>query len=163
MMSPSLEFGERSPGRDYRDRPAAFGLAVRDGRLALVKVSKPGQAPWHDLPGGAIDPGETAHDAVVREFGEETGLVVEPGEALDHAAQFFISEGRPFRNVGPLMVVRVIGHDPALQIEDDHELVWIEPARALRILRHDSHAWAVACWIRRSSPEPVSDDRSPGA
>lgn len=163
MTSPALEFGPRSPNLDYRDRPAAFGLAERDGKLALVKVSKPGQAPWHDLPGGALDPGETARQAVVREFGEETGLVVEPGEALDHAAQFFVSDGRPYRNIGPLMIVRVTGEEPALQIEDDHELVWIEPARALRILRHDSHAWAVACWIRRSSPEAVSDDPAAGA
>ncbi len=162
MSSPLLEFGPRSDDLDYKDRPAAFGLAVRDGRLALVRVSKPGQTPWHDLPGGAIDAGETAQQAAVREFGEETGLVVEPGEVLGCAAQFFISDGRPYRNVGPLMIVRPTGEDPALKIEDDHQLVWIEPMRALRILRHDSHAWAVACWIRRSSPESVPEAVSAG-
>ncbi len=30
------------------------------------------------LPGGAVEPGETVHDAVVREVFEETGLHVEP-------------------------------------------------------------------------------------
>ena len=37
----------------YPDRPAAFGIAMRDGRIALVTVEKPGHTPWLDLPGGA--------------------------------------------------------------------------------------------------------------
>jgi 8-oxo-dGTP diphosphatase len=37
---------------------------------------------------------------------------------------------------------------PALKIEDDHELVWVDPVVAMRTLRHDGHAWAVAKWMR---------------
>jgi 8-oxo-dGTP diphosphatase len=86
----------------------------------------------------------------VREFGEEAGLVIRPGAVLDYAAQYFLSNNdEPYRNFGPLMVVDILGEDPALKIEDDHELVWVAPLEAIRILRHDSHAWAVACWLRR--------------
>jgi 8-oxo-dGTP diphosphatase len=151
MPSPHLEFGRPDPARTYRDRPAAFGVAVRDGRVALVRVTKPGKPPWHDLPGGALDPGETEEQAVVREFGEETGLVVRPGPLLDRAVQYFLSEDEPYRNHGPLMVVEVVGEDASLKIEADHELVWIDPHEALRGLRHDSHAWALACWLRQSA------------
>ncbi len=35
-----------------------------------------------------------------------------------------------------------------LKVEADHELVWITPHDALRRLRHDAHAWAVAAWLR---------------
>lgn len=151
MHSPQLEFGRCDPARVYEDRPAAFGLAERDGKLALVRVGKPGKAPWQDLPGGAVDPGETEEQALVREFGEEAGLVVEPREVVDRAAQYFLSaEDRPYRNHGPLMTVEIMGEDPALKIEDDHELIWVDPEEAVRILRHDSHAWAVARWLRRS-------------
>lgn len=150
MSSPKLEFGRRDPARTYADRAAAFGLAERDGRLALVRVTKPGKAPWHDLPGGAVDPGEDHPGALVREFGEETGLIVRPGEVIEEAAQYFLSaDDTPFRNYGPLMTAEVVGEDPVLKIEADHQLVWVEPTEALRILRHDSHAWAVACWLRR--------------
>jgi 8-oxo-dGTP diphosphatase len=150
MISPHLEFGAKDPAKTYLDRPAAFGIAEQGGLIAVVRVSKPGQAPWHDLPGGAVEPGETEEQAVVRELGEETGLIVTPSETLDRAAQYFVSaEARPYRNTGPLMIVTVTGADPALKIEDDHELVWLAPHEALRLLRHDSHAWAVTCWLRR--------------
>src|SRR5207244_390382 len=85
------QFGRPEPGREYRDRPAAFGIIDRDGRIAMVRVQKPDAKAWHDLPGGAIDPGETAAQAVVREFGEETGLVVAAGEPYAEANQYFIN------------------------------------------------------------------------
>ena len=46
-----------------------------DGRILLVRHSNGGV--WV-APGGAIDPGETPQDAVVREVWEETGLRVKP-------------------------------------------------------------------------------------
>jgi 8-oxo-dGTP diphosphatase len=144
------QFGERTPGLDYPDRPAAFGIAVRDGRIALVTVEKPGHTPWLDLPGGAIDPGESETQALVREFGEETGLRVRAGEFIACADQFFIrTDGAPFNNRGSMFEVSIEGEDPALKVETDHTLVWLAPQEALRRLRHDAHAWAVAAWLRR--------------
>lgn len=150
MTQPApLQFGTPESGVDYRDRPAAFGVAVRDGRLAVVKVTKPGQAPWLDLPGGALDPGEDDIAALVREFGEETGLVVRGGALLTRADQMFRrDDGSPVNNRSGIYRVEVASEDPTLKIEDDHELQWIEPLEALKRLRHGSHAWAVACWLR---------------
>jgi 8-oxo-dGTP diphosphatase len=54
------------------------GAVIRDaaGRLLLVKRGhEPGAGLW-SLPGGRIEPGETDHQAVVREIAEETGLTV---------------------------------------------------------------------------------------
>lgn len=143
-----LQFGRREAGRDYADRPAAFGIAVRDGRIALVKVEKP-EGAWRDLPGGAVEAGEDHRLALVREFGEETGLVVEAGALLARADQYFLkSEGAPVNNRSAIHQVEVMGEDPRLKIEADHTLEWWDPFEALRVLRHDSHAWAVAAWLR---------------
>ena len=50
---------------------------VRDvsGRVLLVRRCDSGD--W-ELPGGKVEPGETASDAVIREVAEETGLRVAP-------------------------------------------------------------------------------------
>lgn len=62
-------------------RVAAFDA---EGRVLLVRH---GYAPgWH-LPGGAVDPGESAHEAAVRELLEETGVVAGDDLAL-HGLHF---------------------------------------------------------------------------
>jgi 8-oxo-dGTP diphosphatase len=143
------QFGEREPGHAYADRPCAFGVVERDGRIAVVHVTKPEHA-FHDLPGGALDPGETEAEALVREFGEETGLRVRPGEVFTRAEQYMVKEeGRRVNNLCAVFTAEVVGEDPSLKIEDDHELVWLDPLEALTRLRHDAHAWAVLAWLRR--------------
>jgi len=147
-----MQFGSPEPGVAYTDRPAAFGVLLKDGKLALVRVSKPGLAPWLDLPGGALDPGETDEQAVVREFGEETGLVVRAGRLIVRADQFFRkADDEPVNNRSAIFVVELERSEPALKCEDDHELVWIEPGEAAVRLRHDSHAWGVLTWLRQAA------------
>ncbi|HEY4029106.1 MAG TPA: NUDIX domain-containing protein [Caulobacteraceae bacterium] len=147
-----LQYGEPEPGVKYRDRPAVFGVAERAGQIALISVTREGMEPFHDLPGGAIEPGESEGRALAREFGEETGLVVRGGEVLDRVDQYMVkSDGEPVNNRSVLLVAHIEGFDPSLKIEDDHKLAWVAPEEALRIVRHDSHAWAIACWLRRTA------------
>ena len=144
------QFGDPAPGRANPDRPAAFGVLERDGVIALVRVEKPGHAPWLDLPGGAIDPGETEAMALVREFGEETGLRVGAGDPLGRADQYFVNtDGQAFNNRQALFVVRFEAEAPALKHDLDHTLVWLAPLEAIARLRHGSHAWAVSLYLRR--------------
>ena len=147
-----LQFGSRAPGLHYPDRPAAFGVAPRDGRLALVRITRPEVAPYFDLPGGALDPGEDDAAALVREFGEETGLRVRPRRLLGRARQHLVkTDGQTANNLCALFEAEAVGEDDALKIEADHELVWLEPLQALQRLRHDAHAWAVAAWLRATA------------
>ena len=71
-----------SPPRKTQ-RTAVYGLLLDEGRVVLARSSGlsavPGQ--WW-LPGGGINFGEAPRECVVREFQEETGLVVEPGALL---------------------------------------------------------------------------------
>jgi 8-oxo-dGTP diphosphatase len=144
------QFGQPKPGKDYRPRPAAFGIAANDGRIAAVHVRPDDGGDWIDLPGGAVDPGEDELQALVREFGEEAGLVVTPGREIVRAAQYFEKAGgEAVNNQGGVYEVTVTAEDASLKIEDDHQLIWLTPADAVEHLRHDSHAWAVAMWWRR--------------
>lgn len=144
------QFGAPEPGQAYPDRPAAFGILVRGDEMALVEVATPGQPLWRDLPGGGIDPGESPEEAVVREFGEEIGLRVRPGETFLRADQFFINgDGERFNVRGVFMTATFEAQEPSLKVEDDHELIWRPPLEAIRIVRREAHAWAIAAWLRR--------------
>lgn len=146
-MKPALQFGRADPDVIYPDRPTAFGLVFHEQKLACVRVER--ARAYYDLPGGAVEAGETEAEALVREFLEETGMTVRPVERIAEAGQYFRkSDTRPMNNVGGLWIAEMIALDPAAKVEADHELVWLHPRTALAELRHDAHAWAVAKWLR---------------
>jgi A/G-specific adenine glycosylase len=71
-----------------RNRPAtpievAIGVIVREGRIFIQKRSDSGLMPnlW-EFPGGKMNDGESPEEAVVREIGEELGIVVLPLEKI---------------------------------------------------------------------------------
>lgn len=147
------QFGVPQPGRDYPDRPAAFVVVERDGLIATVRVDLPNGAHRIDLPGGGIDPGESAEQAAARECGEEAGLKVTVGELLVRADHFFVNQKNQARNTrGQFFAGVAIGEAPELQVEPDHSLVWLEPIVALRALSREAHAWALAAWLRKRAP-----------
>ena len=145
------QFGTPEFGFEHKDRPCAYGIAVRFGRLAVVHVGLPGEDQHYDLPGGAIDDGENEGAALVREFGEETGLVVRPVALLARADQLTVKKksGKPVNNRSAFFETEIVGRAPNLKIEADHTLVWLRPEYAFRRLRHPSHAYAVGVWLRR--------------
>jgi NAD+ diphosphatase len=62
----------------YMNPAAAVAGVIVDGRgrmVVLVRGREPGKGMW-DLPGGFVDPGETAEDTLRREVREEVGLEV---------------------------------------------------------------------------------------
>lgn len=147
---PTPQFGEAGLEGDYPDRPAAFAVIEHDGLIALVEVDRSDRGLVVDLPGGGLDPGETAAEAAARECGEEAGLrVLLDAEPFAHADHFFLHHDGVVRNTrGAFFAGRKAGEDAALKIEDDHRLVWMEPREAVVRLDRDSHAWAVATWLR---------------
>lgn len=72
--------------RHYPHRPylAVSAAIVRDGKILVVRRARKPALRLYTLPGGAVEAGETLHEALVREVREETSLTVEPVAFAGH-------------------------------------------------------------------------------
>ncbi len=75
-----------SDARRYPDRPflAVSAAIIRDGKVLIIRRGRAPGRGLHSLPGGGVEVGETLVEAVRREVGEETGLVIEPVALAGH-------------------------------------------------------------------------------
>jgi 8-oxo-dGTP diphosphatase len=141
------QFGTPIDGLDYQPRQGAYGLCLKDGRLAIAQIGF--RKFVYDLPGGGVDEGETPEKAVVREFLEEVGILVKPDYLVCEILHYFVHEnGTPYNNRCRFYVVKWVDDRPGQKIETDHELVWMTPLEAIKSLKNDGFAWAVTCWLR---------------
>ncbi len=95
-----------------RRRIAAHGVCRDDrGRILLVRGATPDGRGFWSLPGGRLEHGESPHDAVVREFTEETGLAAEVVALRDVVAEVLVhpNGGEIVHNDRILYEVKVTG------------------------------------------------------
>lgn len=77
----------------------AYGVLLRDGRVMIAAEWVGSVFAWK-YPGGGVEPHETAEQAVVREFEEETGLAVRVvAELLDPGTKISPWTSRPYTPV----------------------------------------------------------------
>lgn len=149
----ALQFGQTQPGLVFLERMSVYGVCPRGEReIAIVRIGR--EAPFeYDLPGGGIEHDEDEAGALIREFSEETGLTVWPNRIIGRAGQYWINKGEPRNSLSSFYEVELSASDGE-PTEPDHKLVWMAPAEAALIVRHESHAWAILHWIRARRAAP---------
>ncbi len=137
MISPV--FGELVDGYPHIIRPGAYALVLNDERRIAVVRTPSG---WF-LPGGGSDVGESPEETVVRETMEECGLEVEVIGVVTRATEIVVSiaENACFEKPSVFISARCVG--TTSQVEDDHELHWVDLDEATDLLSHGSHRWGV--------------------
>lgn len=73
------------PKRKYPDAPlvGVGAVAIRDGKILVVKRAfEPGAGKW-SIPGGLVEVGEKLSEACIREMKEETGIEIQVLELIN--------------------------------------------------------------------------------
>lgn len=143
----AIQFGKQSYGKQYKERPAVYGICLGEhNKIAIVKIGTKENHVF-DLPGGGIESEESEPEALIREFEEETGLNVWPIRQLCRSGQFWINSESPVNSLASFYEVEITG-ELGQPTEPDHTLVWLSIEEAAKKVRHDSHAWAIISWER---------------
>jgi len=159
-LEPDNSFAMEHDASPALPRAAVSGAIFRDGRVLLVERAKPPLMGLWSLPGGHIEPGETAREALLRELREETGLSARLGGVAD-AVDVIRRDGR-----GAVLFHRVVvvfygvaeAGEP-LPASDVSAAMWRRPDELSGLATTPDLARVVArAWALHSS-RPPPDDR----
>ena len=137
-----------------------------EGRLLLDRTHHPGKAPFYWLPGGGVDPGETAEEALRRELIEEAGLVIAVRRLLYVSENLFVESGDYRHETILYFLAEVTGRAPG-DPTDPRAHEWHRPdAVPAPLLPRDvarEVAFDLADGFRRPILHLVTDERPAGA
>ncbi len=123
----SREFKCGDCGFDFFVNSAAAVVAIitdEDGRIMLTRRAREPRKGWLDLPGGFVDPGESAEEAVRREIREELEVEVTHSEFFCSYPNEYIYSNYKVRTTD-LAFVCETDKVPTLCADDVEEIVWM--------------------------------------
>lgn len=135
-----LEFGIRINGVKYIERPGVYGLIFdKQMRIAVIKTST-----GYFLLDGGLDGDETHDQCLQRECLEETGYRVRLCEFIGKASAYIYSTKLNcyLKGTGYFYIAELI-EKTEYKIEDDHELIWMYPEKAAKMMFLENQAWAI--------------------
>lgn len=126
----------------------ARGVWRSGGRILLCRNVAKG---YFYLPGGHVEPGETAATALARELLEETGETPEVGQPLAIAECLFEHGGRPRHEINLLFHVEHSGPPPAIRArEAEIDFQWVNTSEIGAI---DLRPARIRHWLVRGGPD----------
>jgi len=121
-MSEHVLGGQQAVGEKPQVFVAAGMILRQDGYLLLgQRPTGKSWAGWWELPGGKIEPGETVHQALVRELHEELNITV------THATPWVRYVYEYEKTMAHLHLWRVTGWEGAPTGRESQALAWVDP------------------------------------
>ncbi|WP_433747491.1 NUDIX hydrolase [Falsibacillus pallidus] len=137
-----LTFGEKENRIEYIFRPAVYGLMFNKekDKIAIIQTAKD----RYFLPGGGIEKEETHEKCLKRESIEEMGMNVKINRFIGCARRYFYSknDNKHYLNEGYFYLCE-LGKQITEPLEEDHQLIWMDPLNAADCLVHEHQSWAV--------------------
>lgn len=103
---------------NFKFRASVYGVLVENNKILLKRH------PWikqFELPGGGVELDETIHQALIREFKEETGLTISVERLLGVEDSFFTFEGQDAHGILIFYEVKKVSGGLATNHEDSAE------------------------------------------
>lgn len=145
--APHRVFGARQPVLAYFDRPGAYLIAVRGGKVAVIQTKK-----GLFLPGGGLDAAESDKACIMREALEETGCTAAVGAFLCSAETYTVHEKNgPFHPIQSYYT-GALGEQTCAPSEPGRRLLWLPPAEACGRLCPEMQNWALDVFLRAAAP-----------
>lgn len=137
-------------GIRYRARPGAYAVLWREGAVLLTFQAEP--EPEIQLPGGGIDPGESAIAALHREVWEETGWsIATPRRITTYRRFVYMPEYEMYAE----KLCHIFEARPVMRLSDPiepmHTALWMDPASALDAVQNPGDRDALAQVLGRIS------------
>jgi len=111
----------------------AYGIIIKENKIALIKKARGGYKGKYDLPGGGIEHDETPMEALKRELMEEIAGTVTEAELLDAISVTFkwqMEEDviEDLHHIGLLYTVAIKEKDLKVEADglDSNGAVWME-------------------------------------
>lgn len=149
----------------FMNSAASVAGVIVDARgrmIVLVRGKEPGKGGW-DLPGGFVDPGETAEEALRREAREEVGLEVTAMQYLGSWPNVYEYGGVRYRTLDLGFVCTAAGAEHARPMENEVGQVLFLPPQKVDLGRFAfaSVGRIAGEYLRGKSGNSDEEDRSP--
>lgn len=126
-------------------------VAIRDGQPHVALIATRGKTRW-GLPKGAVNQGETAEDAALREVLEETGLTAKIVKPLDTIEYFFRAGDTLIQKRVDFYLMEYVGGELQPQLSEVDDVEWVELSTAIRRASFDSERKLLEMALRDVSP-----------
>lgn len=109
--------------KNFKFRVSAYGVLIENNKVLIKR--NPLISTW-ELPGGGIELGESIEDGLVREFQEESGVIVKIGVLLNVEDSLFTFNEEDAHSVLVFYEVKRIGGTVSANYEDSVEAKFVD-------------------------------------
>lgn len=131
-------FGNKLVNVDYYDRRGAYGIIIKNNRLATVKTTK-----GNFLIGGKIENDESKQECIIRECLEEIGYQVEIEGFICKTDSFLCHEKIGYFHPVSFFYLANLKEKVEQPLAEDHDLEWIDLSEIDEKLYLNHQIWAV--------------------